>query len=90
MNIYLEIVLRTLFTIAILLVLTKIDGAKQISQLSFFDYVIGITAGSVAAVMCVDPDISIWVSVVALALFMLCGALFSYLSQKSIIFRRLI
>lgn len=88
MNIYLKIVLRTLFTIAILLVLTKIDGAKQISQLSFFDYVIGITAGSVAAVMCVDPDISIWVSVVALALFMLCGALFSYLSQKSIICRR--
>lgn len=88
MNIYLEIVLRTLFTIVLLLVLTKIDGAKQISQLSFFDYVIGITAGSVAAVMCVDPDISIWVSAIALILFMLSGALFSYLSQKSIFCRR--
>lgn len=88
MNIYLEIILRTLFTVAILLVLTKIDGAKQISQLSFFDYVIGITAGSVAAVMCVDQDVSIWASTVALAIFMLSGALFSYLSQKSIFCRR--
>ena len=88
MNLYLEIALRTLFTIAVLLILTKIDGAKQISQLSFFDYVIGITAGSVAAVMCVDQDVSIWASAVALALFMLCGALFSYLSQKSMFCRR--
>lgn len=90
MNIYVEILLRTLFTIAILLVLTKIDGAKQISQLSFFDYVIGITAGSVAAVMCVDQDVSIWASSLALALFMLSGALFSFLSQKSIFCRRVL
>ncbi len=89
MNIYLEITLRTLFTIVILLILTKIDGAKQISQLSFFDYVIGITAGSVAAVMCVDQDVSIRASAVSLALFMLSGALFSYLSQKSIFCRRI-
>ncbi len=90
MNIYLEITLRTLFTIVILLILTKIDGAKQISQLSFFDYVIGITAGSVAAVMCVDQDVSIRASAVSLALFMLSGALFSYLSQKSIFCRRIL
>lgn len=90
MNLYLEIALRTLFTIVLLLILTKIDGAKQISQLSFFDYIIGITAGSVAAVMCVDQDVSIWASAVALVLFMLCGALFSFLSQKSIFCRRLL
>lgn len=88
MNIYLEITLRTLFTIAVLLILTKIDGSKQISQLSFFDYVIGITAGSVAAVMCVDQDVSIWASAVALGIFMLAGILFSFLSQKSIFCRR--
>ena len=90
MNIYLAIVLRTLFTIVVLFILTKIDGAKQISQLSFFDYVIGITAGSVAAVMCVDQDVSIWASTISLALFMLSGILFSFLSQKSIFCRRLL
>ncbi len=90
MNIYLEITLRTLFTIIVLLILTKIDGTKQISQLSFFDYVIGITAGSVAAVMCVDQDVSIWASTIALALFMLSGALFSFLSQKSMFCRRVL
>ena len=89
MNIYLEITLRTLFTIVILFILTKIDGAKQISQLSFFDYVIGITAGSVAAVMCIDVTVPLWASGLALVLFMLSGALFSFLSQKSIFCRRL-
>lgn len=90
MNIYLEITLRTLFTIAILLILTKIDGSKQISQLSFFDYVIGITAGSIAAVMCIDQDVSMWASAISLVLFMLFGAFFSYLSQKSVFCRRLL
>ncbi len=88
MNIYLEIILRTLFTIVVLFILTKIDGAKQISQLSFYDYIIGITAGSVAAVMCVEPDVPLWASAISLALFMLSGVLFSFLSQKSIACRR--
>ena len=83
MNIYLEIILRTLFTIIVLLILTKIDGAKQISQLSFFDYVIGITAGSVAAVMCVEPDLPLWASAISLAMFMLSGALFSFFRKKA-------
>lgn len=90
MNLYVEILLRTLFTIIVLLLLTKIDGAKQISQLSFFDYIIGITAGSIAAVMCVEPDLSLWASTIALGLFMLSGAFFSFLSQKSIFCRRLL
>lgn len=30
-------------------------GKKQISQLTFFDYVVGISIGSIAAALAVDP-----------------------------------
>lgn len=37
-----------------LLILARVLGKKQISQLSFFEYVIGITIGSIAATMSTD------------------------------------
>lgn len=45
----LSICLSSVFSYFTLLVLTKLMGQKQISQLDFFDYVTGITIGSIAA-----------------------------------------
>lgn len=44
-----NIVLRGILFIVALFLMTKILGSKQISQLSFFEYISGITIGSVAA-----------------------------------------
>lgn len=90
MNIYLEVLLRTLLSIAVLLILCRIDGAKQISQLTFYDYIVGITAGSIAASLCIDRDVSIWIALIGITLFMLSSLLFSYITSKSIWLRRLI
>ena len=68
---YLEIVLRSLLAIAVLLFLARIDGAKQVGQLSFYDYIVGITAGSIAATLCIDREINIWYCIIAIVLFML-------------------
>ena len=46
---WLEIVLRSLFFLIVLFLITKWLGKKQISQLSFFEYVTGITIGNVGA-----------------------------------------
>ncbi|WP_339163379.1 DUF421 domain-containing protein [Siminovitchia sp. FSL W7-1587] len=46
---WLNIVLRSLFLVFFLFLLTKWLGKKQLSQLSFFEYVAGITMGSIAA-----------------------------------------
>lgn len=46
---WLNIVLRSLFLVFFLFLLTKWLGKKQLSQLSFFEYVAGITLGSIAA-----------------------------------------
>jgi uncharacterized membrane protein YcaP (DUF421 family) len=46
---WLNIILRSLFLVFFLFLLTKWLGKKQLSQLSFFEYVAGITMGSIAA-----------------------------------------
>ena len=45
----LSIIPRCLVSIVTLLIATKILGKKQVSQLSLFDYVIGISIGNFAA-----------------------------------------
>ena len=44
-----EMILRTTFSFIALLVLARILGKKQLSQLTFFHYITGITVGSIAA-----------------------------------------
>lgn len=40
-----------------LLILTQLLGKKQVSQLNFFDYIVGITIGSIAASMTTDLNV---------------------------------
>lgn len=69
---WLEVVLRTLFAVVVLFFLTRILGKRQITQLSFFEYITGITIGNMAANISLDTDtewhlgflaLSVWVSV---------------------------
>ena len=41
--------LSSLLSIAVLFLLAKLMGTKQVSQMTMFDYVVGITIGSIAA-----------------------------------------
>lgn len=49
-------VLTTLLSIGILFLLTKLMGAKQVSQMTMFDYVVGITIGSSAAELATELE----------------------------------
>ena len=46
--------IRSIVTIVVLFLLAKVMGKKQISQLNLFDYIVGITIGSVAADISLD------------------------------------
>jgi len=50
---YLQIASETVITFFVLLALTRLLGKKQLSHLTFFNYVTGITIGSMAANMVV-------------------------------------
>lgn len=52
----LNMILTALLSVAVLFVLTKIMGHKQVSQLDFFDYITGITIGSIAAELATELE----------------------------------
>lgn len=84
------IIPRSLISLITLLIATKILGKKQVSELSLFDYVIGISIGNFTAEMILVLDAQLVNGVVAILTFGIVGCLMSYLATKSIIFRRVI
>ena len=90
MNEFLEIVLRGVIAVVYLFLITKALGAKQISQLNFYDYIVGITIGSIAATLCVDPKLNILYSLVAMSIFAGSDLIMSLLSRKTIWGRRIL
>ena len=53
----LEVIIRSLLSLTTLFIVTKIIGKKQVSELSLFDYVIGISIGNFAAEISLSNDI---------------------------------
>lgn len=86
MEIY-KIILTSIGSIVVLFLLTKIMGDRQISQLSMFDYINGITIGSIAAEMATDIE-NYMKPLVALVVYGLVSVAISYTTCKSIKFRR--
>ncbi|PFO09409.1 hypothetical protein COJ85_02040 [Bacillus sp. AFS076308] len=66
---WVEVGLRSILFIAVLFFMTKLLGTKQISQLSFFEYISGITIGSVAAEVITGLDANIMHGIIVLILF---------------------
>ncbi|HHY17724.1 MAG TPA: DUF421 domain-containing protein [Firmicutes bacterium] len=60
MNEVLVVSVRGIMSFFSLLILARILGKQQISQMTFFDYVASITIGSIAASMTVDVSIRAW------------------------------
>ncbi|MHA6480478.1 DUF421 domain-containing protein [Paenibacillus sp. strain BS8-2] len=65
----LEIVLRTLAAIVILFILTKVLGKRQISELSLFEYITGISIGNIAAYVSLDLDNLWYLGIVSLVVW---------------------
>ena len=63
-------------------------GKKQLGQLNMFDYIIGITIGSLAASLSIDESIDYVYGVVSIIVYGSSAAFISFLTSKSIILRR--
>lgn len=82
------VALRGIFSLVALFFTTKLLGKKQVSQLSLFDYVIGISIGNFAAEITINLEASIWYGVFAVLEFGLIAYLISVITMKSITLRR--
>lgn len=80
----LMIIIRSLISIILLQILAKIAGPKQISQLTFYDYIVGITIGSIAAVLAIDDQIEWYLCAIAMIIYITISIFFSWLTTKNI------
>ena len=78
---FLSICITALCSIGVLFLLTKIMGHKQLAQLDFFDYITGITIGSIAAEMATELE-QPWKPLSAMAVYGGVTLLLSILSNK--------
>ena len=86
----LYIVVLSLGSIIAIFLLTKLMGYRQMSQMSMFDYVNGITMGSIAAEMATSLDTGFEKPLVAMIVYALVSLLLSTVSSKSIKARRML
>lgn len=84
----LNVTMRAILSLVTLFLVTKMLGKKQVSQLSLFDYVIGISIGNFAAEMTINLDSDILHGTIAVIIFGLIACIISIGTMKSIFLRR--
>ena len=85
---YITLALQTLGSFVVLFILAKISGYRQISQMSMFDYVNGITIGSIAAEMATGLDAHWSYPLTSMVVFGLLTLAVSCMTDHSLKFRR--
>lgn len=86
----LSIIPRSLLSLLTLFLVTKVIGKKQVSELSLFDYVIGISIGNFTAEMTMNLEGQYLNGVVAILVFGISSYFVSFITMKSIFFRRIL
>lgn len=83
-----EVTIRGVLSLIVLFLATKMLGKKQVSELSLFDYVIGISIGNFAAEITMNVDTQYINGVVAILVFAILAYIVAIVTMKSIILRR--
>ena len=85
-----HIIIRSVIFIVVLIFMTRLLGKKQISEISFFEYVSGITIGSIAGEVIMGLERNIGHGVLAIVIFAVITLLVDYIALKSQKFRNLV
>ncbi|WP_432355810.1 YetF domain-containing protein [Sporosarcina sp. A2] len=78
-----EMIIRTTVAFLVLLILARFMGKKQISQLTFFHYVTGITIGSIAANIAGESETPFMDGLVAMIWWAVLTIVMNYIAMKS-------
>lgn len=80
---YIEMIILPIISMIVLFIFTKLMGYRQITQLSLYDYIIGITIGSIASELAVSSFDNYLQSLIAMIIFGLGTCLLSVLTRIS-------
>ena len=86
----LEYFVLPLISLIVLFLLTKLMGYRQVTELSLYDYIIGITIGSIAAEMATAPDSSFLEPLTAMIVYGLLTAFLAFITGKNMKIRHFI
>lgn len=89
MDSLIDVLVRSIVSIVVLFLIMELMGKKQLGQLNMFDYIIGITIGSLAASLSIDESINYVYGILSIIIYGASAALISFLTTKSIVLRRL-
>jgi len=90
MSEWMHIIVRSILFVVTLFAITKLGGKKQLAELSFFEYVSGITIGSIAGEVIMGLEGNMFHGVLAVVIFGGFRYLVDVLSIKSKSFRDVI
>lgn len=89
MNPYTGSFLRSVLFFAWLLILTKLVGKRHLSELTFFDYVAGITIGAIAGSSSINESTNIWSGIIAIFVWTMIPIVIASINMKNLSFKRL-
>lgn len=85
----LSVCLTSIFSYVALFILTKMMGHKQVSQLDFFDYITGITIGSIAAEFATELEAH-WKPLLAMVIYAAATLALGFAARKIPITRKVL
>lgn len=90
MPIFLVVVIRSVISFIVLLVLVRLIGKQQMSEMTFFDYVVGITIGSIASVLCVELNQNMFATISGMVIWALLPYALAHMTLKNAKLRKII
>ncbi|WP_032120591.1 DUF421 domain-containing protein [Clostridium amazonitimonense] len=87
---HLYVFIKSIVTFIVLLLLARLMGRKQLSQITFFDYIVGITIGSIAGSGIIESNIDIYDTIIALMVWGALPIITGYINLKNMHIRKLI
>ncbi|WP_026571573.1 MULTISPECIES: DUF421 domain-containing protein [Sediminibacillus] len=83
MNETIVIIVRVIISFFTLLIFTRLLGKQEVGQLTFFDYINGITIGSIAATLATDLSSKAWAHWLGLVGYALLTGLLQFITIKN-------
>ncbi|HWO98361.1 MAG TPA: hypothetical protein VNM45_18910, partial [Bacillus sp. (in: firmicutes)] len=80
---WIDVIVRSILFFVVLFLTTKILGKKQISELTFFEYVSGITIGSIAGEVITGLEKNILHGLIGIVMFGLITFLVDFIAIKN-------
>jgi uncharacterized membrane protein YcaP (DUF421 family) len=90
MPIVIVVMIRSFIGFFLLLLLVKMVGNQQVTQLTYFDYIVGITIGSIASTLSVQVNENSWSTMAGMAVWALLALLLAIIGLKCPKLRKII